>query len=188
MKWIKVWFWSSKPESENWAQTLVRIFGNLLRISLTICFVGVVAISVASYLDDRSYELTRREVDRLNIVVKHRTEFTNPEICSEAYPLFVSVSNRSERALTSLQIDLEARVNGRSTNLLDYLSRTIDWDTVVLPNHFYFTCYSNELASERSDLIWAGTASPYSPKFSVVEEWMTQENLSRPIENQAQSD
>jgi hypothetical protein len=47
MRWIRRWFWSPVRDNENWAQTLVRVSGNIFRIAITVVLLAAAAVVVS---------------------------------------------------------------------------------------------------------------------------------------------
>lgn len=48
--WLRRWFWAPVRHAENWAQTILRVLGNLFRIALTVCaFLFVLGASLVAY-------------------------------------------------------------------------------------------------------------------------------------------
>lgn len=172
MKW---WFWDTPKEGENWAQTLVRVFGNLIRgaISLVVFLIALgTGIWTWNYFSPES-QLRRGLADAEKSLGLH-VYFDN-EVCSSEFPLVVVVQNTSDFALIEAEIQLTARQPGRSSNKLNRGRRNISWDKVVLPKKTEIRCYKPyDLPSEQIDPNWVWDAEfvSWGTRMGPVERWM----------------
>lgn len=173
MKWIGAWFWSRVRESENWAQTLVRVLGNLFRIVLTLVLFVVGAAAVSSYLDSQRYRQKQAEARLISVTASIRTEQADNG-CSEMFPLALSVRNDSTKALMSMDIALSARRPGTSTNVLQYGQREIRWDHVMPPGYSMTMCYRPPDSAPLSAVFSADPVS-HTIVLQPNEQWMTDE-------------
>lgn len=173
MKWIRAWFWSRVRDNENWAQTLVRVLGNVFRILLTIVFVGAGLIFVFTYLENQKSQRSRDEARSVSVVAVLTTE-QNAYGCTEMFPLALTVRNDSAKALMSMDIALSARRPGTSTNVLPYGQRNIRWDHIVPPGYQMTMCY---MPPEAAPIGAVFSADPeyYSVRLSPPEQWMLNE-------------
>ncbi len=182
MRWIKSWFWSSVRESENWAQTIIRVLGNLLRIAFTAVLL-LIAVGLVGY-----YWSERRPFDarhKVTASVEHRDHSSvrnsdGDKYCTEGYPLITIIRNESERTVASLTINLSGRERASVENKLSWRESRIDWTYVIPPGHIYTTCYRTGAEPREDDLIYSGEMRLTSVKFIDPEPWMFEE--SRAVE------
>lgn len=180
MKWIRSWFWSSVRDGENWAQTLVRIAGNLFRIVVTGVAVLIGAIATQSAISEGQQRQRASEV--ANILVFARLDDGNQRgECSAPYPLRIGVRNNSSRTLMQMTVRLSARHRGESTNVLGYGQDEIRWDSIVPPHHELGLCYSEDRArpADRT-LIYNAQPDAHSVQLRDTEDWMLRETRATP--------
>ena len=179
MKLVKAWFWSRAKLNENWAQTVFRVTGNLLRnlISLIIVLaVGVFAYSGISNIWLQNFD-QRRLVE---VTIEHREQSEKRKddgtlLCSKDRPLIVKLSNKSRYAVSGFVIKLSARSRGRVENRLRYPHNEVVWRDIIPPNHFDAACYGNPTVRDEPALVYSGTAMRDSIKLIPVEDWMYDE-------------
>jgi hypothetical protein len=179
--WLGHWFWAPIKVSENSAQTLVRVLGNIFRIALTIVLaaVGLLIWAIMDSSERTSALLSaqKAEQDKIQLSVKllPAKELSNEKVCTKAYPLVVEVTNDSrDKALMSMSIELTAREPGSSTNKLNYYpDGRLEWDAIVLPKHSVIQCWS--VKQEHRQLTYSGVPISYSMKLEPVAEWMFKE-------------
>ena len=185
MKWIARWFWTPVRENENWAQTLVRVFGNLFR-----CFVTLVAVAVAvavavmwanSALQPAPPPMPADERSQIAVTVLMRSEGANNGVCATEFPLAVSVRNNSSRTLMSMDLLVTAREPGRSTNLLRYDEQTISWDSIVPPDHAQVMCYALR-ARGTGAVVYSAIPVEYTVRLQATEPWMLRETRAAPMQ------
>lgn len=173
MRWIKAWFWSRVRDNENWAQTLVRVLGNLSRILLTIIVVGAGLIVVFSYLENQKDQRRRDQARAVSVVAVLTTE-QNTHGCTEMFPLALIVRNDSTEALMSMDVALSARRPGTSTNVLPYGQREVRWDHIVPPGYQMTMCYMPPAAAPIG-AVFSADPEYYSVRLSPSEQWMLNE-------------
>lgn len=70
---VKWWFWSAKPQSENWAQSLIRVSGNLIRLfvitPLFLIAIGALVAVTPNMLLERK---ERAAINNISISVLNR--------------------------------------------------------------------------------------------------------------------
>jgi hypothetical protein len=101
MRLVRAWFWSSVRKDENPAQTLVRVLGNLFRISLT--FVVVSGLGLAAVVGISISNNNRNDPSRLEAWVE--APISCSPIEQEKRPHFFVV-NPTDRVLERLTIDV----------------------------------------------------------------------------------
>lgn len=173
MRTVLRWFWAPVRDNENWAQTLVRVIGNLSRSLLTIVVFIALWIGIANVLRP-PYELAPDERDRIVVTVNtdaHNGFYT----CNAEYPTSIAVVNNSEQTLMSMDIELTARRRGRSTNVLPYPERTVRWDQIVPPGHALAMCYQIGSDLDVQEFVLSGQPLTYSVVLRPTEEWMLTE-------------
>lgn len=189
MKWIARWFWAPVRDGENWAQTLVRVSGNLLRSFTTIVLLGAAIISVSIYLqgqEDRhdaqeSQEYDRRVGQLITVSVTTRSAGESSNGCSERSPLAITVRNDSALTLMEMDIELNARLRGTSTNILDYLDRRVRWDHIVPPKHMLGMCYRPGRHTVTPSAIYSARPMIESVVLRQTEDWMLSETRAERI-------
>lgn len=175
MKRLLRWFWVPIRESENWAQTLVRVLGNLFRTALTLAIALAATIATSIYVDGSDGRERERQA-RL-ISVEAQTGISNG--CTAEFPLAIRVRNNSTLALTSMDINLSARLPGTSTNVLPYGERTIRWDHIVPPQHVLGMCYRGGREPVDASRVYSASAVSYAIELQPAEDWMFRETLAR---------
>jgi len=184
MRWLGRWFWAPIKSGENAAQTIVRVLGNLFRISLTVLVLGVGTVfAFALYSSQQSsanYKAEQTDKDLIRVRAQIVEDEDLGDICSEAYPLIVAVTNNSTKALMSMTVELAAREEGSSTNKLGYTDGRVEWDVIVPPQHQYYQCWSVKPQHRR--LIYSGEAQSFSMKLEPVADWMLKETKAFKIE------
>jgi len=173
MKWIGAWFWSRVRENENWAQTLVRVIGNLFRIALTAIVLGAVVIGSFGYVNDQRSRELRQETQMISVVASIKTE-QHDNGCDNMFPLALFVRNDSSQALMSMDVALSARRPGTSTNVLEYGHREIKWDHVVPPGYSMTMCYIPPESAPPAAVFSADPVS-YSIVLRPSQQWMIDE-------------
>lgn len=173
MKWIGAWFWSRVRDNENWAQTLVRVLGNLFRIALTLVLLGAGTIAVFSHLESQRYRREQEERRLISVVASIRTE-QNDNDCAEMFPLGLLVRNDSTKALMSMDIELSARRPGTSTNVLQFGHRHIRWDQVIPPGYSMTMCYIPP-DSAPAPAVYSADPDAYTIVLRPSEQWMIDE-------------
>lgn len=160
MRIIRSWFWSVPRPQENWAQTIVRVLGNLFRIAISLVIALVAFLLVyagLNWVGDQQPE----PVDLVTAYVENRTQSNvtkddGSPICSDEYPLIVAIFNRSDQAMSSIELNLVAREKGSARNTLtSYFENRIQIDEILPPNYGYVSCYSHKAAQEDSELIFS---------------------------------
>lgn len=184
-KWLKSWIWSSYRSNENWAQTLVRVFGNLFRIAVTLVLL-IVLIAIGFFAWDSYKSSQPKPSDAVSVYVENRTtsKARNDDgspFCTEEYPLLVFIYNRSDKAITSIVLQLTARREGSSTNTLGYADKEITVDKIIPPDHVYGSCYRNIAAQNDPSLIFSASFYSFELKLSDLESWMLEETDAGPI-------
>ena len=177
MRWIRAWFWSQVRDSENWAQTLVRVSGNLLRIALTIAVLGTAGLASTTYLADRTDRQRRAQVleesRSIDVVASYFTP-GNDNGCNERFPLALSVTNDSSKALMRMTIAVSARIPGTSTNVLTYGQREIGWDHIVPSGYSMTMCYMPP-SSAPEPAVFAADPIHHTVVLQESEQWMIDE-------------
>ncbi len=184
------WLWAKPQLSENNLQTLLRVFGNAIRIFITFV-VSVTLVFSLIVLGAFLYQFLTPEPEnpreQIKVVAKHRDEFSDSEEerpCSSNSPIVIIVYNNSNQALVEAVIQLEARRPGRFENLLPLLESRYEWNHVVLPGHALDLCYRNKTATLPDNLIYKGLLEPYSIMLKEVEPWMERESISKSLDRQ----
>lgn len=128
---IRRWFWSPVKIGENWAQTLLRVLGNLFRIALTLIILMAIALSIAIYISDQNYKSRQEERNQARIAAQAAKPINSVSIrlvqdflddhtkdhadgCSDEYPFAVIIENQSDMAITQTWISLSVRRRGTS--------------------------------------------------------------------------
>lgn len=173
MKWIRAWFWSRVRDNENWAQTLVRVIGNLFRIALTLAALAAGTVAMSSYLSNQQHRQRQEETRFISVVASMQTE-QNDNGCAEMFPLALFVRNDSTRALISMDIALSARRPGTSTNALQYWDRQVHWDHIIPPGYSMTMCYALPESAPPSAIYSADPIS-YTVVLRPSEQWMLDE-------------
>ncbi|HEX8900532.1 hypothetical protein [Vitreimonas sp.] len=173
MKALLHWFWTPVRENENWAQTLVRVGGNLFRSLLTLVVLGGLAIAASMRLNQEAQEEITDQRERISVTAN--TDATNPYYqCNEEYPVSIAVVNNSNQTLMGMDIDISARTRSTSTNILPYSNRTLRWDHIVPPQHALAMCYRLGDAIAPGIVVTA-SAQLYSIELRRTEDWMLSE-------------
>lgn len=181
MKGVGRWFWTPIREGENWAQTLVRVAGNIFRSVSTLVFGVAIAVAATAYVNDKADR--QREGERQSVFVEAKLPTSEQENgCAPEFPLFLKVTNGSSDTLMSMDIRLTAREPGRSTDVLVYPQNTKHWDNIVPPKHILGLCYSFD---QRVDVGSVLSAEPerYSIVFRKTEPWMLKETKAYDQDN-----
>jgi hypothetical protein len=182
MRWLKHWFWAPIKAEENWAQTLVRVCGNLFRISLTLFVVGAGFISAAAIYSSTQSAVTSAVRDSEIAAIRVRVVLTTGQdstLCTEGHPLVVAVANNTDKAIMSMTVDLVARNPGSSSNQLGYLNREIELDAIIPPGYQYYECWS--MPAKYQGMTFDGAVEPYSLRLQAAEDWMISETKARKI-------
>ena len=172
MKLIRAWFWSGVPENENWAQTLVRVAGNFLRLAITATAVIVALIAASNFAEERKAAQLDRQVRKVSVTVAASGPASG---CSAPFPVAVTVRNDAPETLMSMEIALSARVPGTSTNVLGYDSNRLSWSHIVPPGHVLRRCVRLGRAVVRPFWVFAAEPLSYSVEFRSTEAWMLSE-------------
>jgi hypothetical protein len=169
MRRVLHWFWAPVRENENWAQTLVRVLGNLFRIPITL---GLAAAAIAAMI----YAGDSRQRRLINVEARTGIEGENSNGCTAEFPIAIEVRNNSTLTLMSMRIDVTARRPGTSTNLLN---RTIRWEHIVPPQHVLGMCYRIGRDPVDSSAVYSAAAVSYSMVLRPTEDWMQRETQAR---------
>ena len=160
---IKAWFWSPTRPDENSAQTVFRVLGNFARWAATFVFFASILIAIQIISEQTSEKKLSKLREKVHIVkVEHSSE------CDADFPIIVLAGNLSNKTVEAFDVEIEARRQGRSTNLLDYSNKTLNWDLIIPPGEGYKMCYKFPSISDKYDLKeleWSGTIRAYSIKF-----------------------
>lgn len=185
MRWIGRWFWAPIKAGENWAQTLVRVLGNLFRSALTLAVVGIaIILGLSAYYSGQSsanYAAAQADKEKIYIKVTLMEEADRGKLCDRQFPLVVYVRNDSSKTLMSMPIDLTARKAGSSTNMLTYPDDRITWDNIVPPQHELFMCWG--INPKNDGLTYSGEAKPYMIELEDTEAWMLKETTATKIKD-----
>jgi hypothetical protein len=129
--WLRRWFWAPVKIGENWAQTLLRVLGNLFRtaVTLTIVLNGIgFSILYVSYQIERRNEAEREAIRNfeeaaqpINFVsVSLDQKFLDGENagfadgCNKDYPFATMIYNGSKMAMTETWLVFSVRKKGTS--------------------------------------------------------------------------
>ncbi len=179
MRRVLHWFWAPVRENENWAQTLIRVLGNLFRIAITLGSAAAAAIAAMVYAENADSRQREREARLINVEARTGIEGENSNGCTAEFPVAIEVRNNSTLTLMSMDIDVTARRPGVSTNILDYGERTIRWEHIVPPQHVMGLCYRIGRDPVDSAAIYSATARSYSIDLRPAEDWMQRETQAR---------
>lgn len=179
MRRVLHWFWAPVRENENWAQTLVRVLGNLFRIAITLGLAAAAAIAAMIYAGNADSRQREREARLINVEARTGIEGENSNGCTAEFPIAIEVRNNSTLTLMSMDIDVTARRPGTSTNLLDYGERTIRWEHIVPPQHVLGMCYRIGRDPVDSSAVYSAAAVSYSMVLRPTEDWMQRETQAR---------
>jgi hypothetical protein len=193
---IVQWFWTPLRDGENWAQTIVRVSGNLLRSSLTIlvALAGVIAIDI--YLKGARTADQQELVRGIEVLVNAPIEGQSGNGC-EAGLLGLTVVNNTSMTLMKMDVAITARNRGQSTNLLGF-GNTVQWDFIVPPQHADIRCYSMPGGRSNSgyydndgnwrppltdniQIVFSAAPVAYSVELRPTEPWMLSETDARPF-------
>tara|TARA_R110000744_G_scaffold57807_5_gene121101 strand:- start:178 stop:741 length:564 start_codon:yes stop_codon:yes gene_type:complete len=179
------WFWAPRREPENWAQTLVRVLGNIFRDVIS-AFVILVVVALVGWGISGLWQATFDETKFVTARVSHRATSsvkleTGIDICNEDYPLGVYVENKSSKSLESVSISIIARERGSTENVLPWDEDSVVLKNIVPPMYSFFTCYRYKTALQRQDLVYSGEVSRYSVKLVEPEDWHFKETQGVPI-------
>ncbi len=178
VKWIGAWLWSRVRDNENWAQTLVRVLGNLFRIAITMVALLAASLSWQGYSNGKRDQALSQEIQSVTVTTSLFTE-QNDNGCPPMFPLQLCVDNNSTKALMGMDIALSARRQGTSTNTLSYGHREVRWDRIVLPGYASTACYMLP-AEAPAGAIYSATPTSYTVELRPTEQWMIAEaNPSR---------
>lgn len=178
MRWLHRWFWSPIREGENWAQTIVRVSGNLLRSIFTVLAVSALLASIVSYFSDLARRAQAEELGRQRALLTAIPNDLPNNGCGPEFPLAIRVQNHSDLTLLGMEIQLTARVPGTSANVLGYLDDRLQWDHIVPPNRTLSMCYS--LRGFDRSLVYS--AAPRAMRLVQTEEWMERESIAAPMD------
>jgi hypothetical protein len=179
MKWMLHWFWAPVRPSENWAQTIVRVLGNLFRCALTLIISGAAVLAIAGYTENRKQQIEHAQARLIQVVASVNSDVSNRG-CPPPLPLSVTVRNNSTLTLMSMEIRVSARSPGRSTDLLGYGAQQLQWDYIVPPGYTLQRCYAlgrRDIAA--SNLIFSAEPVSYSIQLRSTEDWMLSETRAR---------
>lgn len=181
--WFKSWLWSKRPDAENSAQTLVRILGNLFRLTVTAAVSmllmggGLLAILALDDAQKRAERDAHREA--ITVTTRLRGAANNSDdFCSDQRPLGVVINNGTDQALTRVEIQLLARVPGRSSNVITGFSESrISSDFIVPPRDDGGFCMVVPKTGrhEAKDLIWSAEIVGHSIVLEEMKPWMRYE-------------
>ena len=163
MNKIQAWFWSPIRHEENSAQTVFRVLGNLARWGVTALLLGILILGVLITIEYSSNKKRKKLREMVQIVkIEQSSE------CTKEFPVRVVVGNLSGKTVEAFDVEIEARREGRSTNLLSYTNGTLEWDIIMPPGEGYALCYKFPSILEKYDLeeiVWSGKIREYSIKF-----------------------
>lgn len=177
---IRSWFWTPPRENENWAQTIVRVSGNLLRSSVSIVLLATIFLAVTSHFTNISYKARAEEARRQEALVVAIPNDLPNNGCPVESPLAITIYNRSTLTLFSASILVTAREPGTSRNVLDHLDGSLNWDHIIPPEHSLSMCYRTGRTRINPRLVYSAALS--SRQFRHTEEWMLRETLATPID------
>lgn len=109
---LRILFWDGVKPGENWAQTLVRVAGNLFRTFITLSLLFVLYLGMLDWVDALPSE-TDKALTKIEVDIVHDTES-----CTTERPIRLSVINNSERPLTNVVVEVSARQPDFSTSAL----------------------------------------------------------------------
>jgi hypothetical protein len=194
-RWLRAWFWSSLRPSENWAQTLVRVIGNLFRILLTALAALALGVGAQTWISQQRDTASAREAASISVDIDVWSA-DHDNGCSDKFPLAVSVTNSSAKALMRMDIVLIGREPGTSSNVLNYGDSKIAWDFIVPPGYNLGMCYGypssafrttswdaggRPLSTEIRSLSYSVNVERYSIELKRTEPWMIRETKARRI-------
>jgi hypothetical protein len=119
-------------------------FGGIVRktlkgiVLMLISFIALVAVTLFTFW---FYTYITYEVPKSKIEV---TVSVGTDMCTAypEYPVFVGFVNHSDRTINAIRFRLEARIRGRSTNVLS--ASSLDWnrdDHIIKPKEGFGNCW-----------------------------------------------
>ncbi len=72
--------------------------------------------------------------------------------CPENFPILIGAKNNSDKTIMSITIEVEARIPGRSTNVISLVNGSITQDYINPPKKGRANCYSLPLKPEYKDI------------------------------------
>lgn len=83
----------------------------------------------------------RIQQDKVGITVGY-----NLEKCTKDYPLYIEISNKSDKTVSFVDFDLDIHRKGYSKDISDWMD--YETDKIIEPNHSWGTCWRYKLSSE----------------------------------------
>lgn len=151
---LKILFWDPRRSEENSAQTLIRVLGNLIRSFISLSILAT-ALIVSAYYVAEFFNSENRALKNTYISVEY-----DPEFCNSENPISVAIENESNKSITNVRFNVEARLQNRSSNLIEWSSRirANSNDIIIEPGFRYRFCTNYTLQNNASpeEVIWSG--------------------------------
>lgn len=162
MRALRWWFWSVKPPNENWAQTLVRVLGNWLRLTITAFVLFLVVVAVLQAQQDAKQKKKDEILSRVDVNVRFAPLAAG---CSAERPYLVTITNNNpDYMIIRTALDFSDEANGRPYIMV---SPTNSFEKSISPLMTNRKCY--RLMSQLELLLSSSVTAELVPFLTKIE-------------------
>lgn len=151
---LRIFFWDGAKPDENWAQTILRVLGNLIRSFISLMLLLAFAIGGAVWLDSLPGE-KERALDDVDVDIAY-----DSQRCTEENPIYIGVVNMGRKPVTNIQVQIFARQPQFSNSaLVGYnWDHRITFRQIFEPGDGWRRCTRFETLPGyiASELVWSG--------------------------------
>lgn len=141
-------------------------------IGIAITSLVVISLVIWGGVTGYDHYTQGRHEEKIAVHILNDPTYTDKEsgeeerVCSDDHPIFIQYDNNSSRTVEKIWIDVEARLPGRSTNILRYNANAKS-DYITPPGETWANCWRFPINDEYKDHSELKEAE-YSGKISMV--------------------